>query len=257
LPDIRQLKVPEGFRSRGRRIRRSYLVDVCKRVAIVQSNYIPWRGYFDLMNLVDEFILFDNMQYTRRDWRNRNIIKSATGPAWLTIPVQVKGKYLQEIKDVVTSDFAWNRRHWRTIVNSYSQARHFSRYRDKFEDLYLNTNEKYLSRINCRFIKAICGLLGITTKITWSMDYELRGDKTERLVDLCRQVGATDYLTGPSAKAYLNEALFLDQGIAVNYMDYSNYPEYTQLYPPFEPNASIIDLLFNEGPDANRFMQSF
>ena len=233
------------------------MVSVRKKVAIAQSNYIPWRGYFDLMNLVDEFILFDNMQYTRRDWRNRNVIKSPSGLTWLTIPVEVKGKYLQEIKDVVTSDSGWNRRHWKTIVHSYSKARHFSRYRDKFEDLYLNTNEKYLSRINCSFIKAICGLLGINTKISWSMDYQLRGDKTERLVDLCRQAGATDYLTGPAAKAYLNEALFLDQGITVGYMDYSSYPEYRQLWPPFESQVSIIDLIFNEGPEANRYMKSF
>jgi hypothetical protein len=233
------------------------LVDVRKKVAIVQSNYIPWRGYFEMINLADEFILFDNMQYTRRDWRNRNIIKSPTGPAWLTIPVEVKGKYLQEIKDTIISDRAWNRNHWKTIVHRYSKARHFSLYREMFEDLYLNTNETHLSRINYRFIKAICGLLGIYTKITWSMDYQLTGDRTERLVDLCKQAGATDYLTGPRAKAYLNEALFRDQDIAVSYMNYSGYPEYEQLYPPFEAAVSIIDLIFNEGPDATKYLKSF
>jgi hypothetical protein len=209
------------------------------------------------MNMVDEFILFDDMQYTRRDWRNRNIIKSPTGPARLTIPVVVKGKYFQDIKDTIISDLSWNRDHWKTIVHCYSKARHFSYYREIFEDLYLNTKEKYLSLINYRFLTAICRLLGIKTKITWSMDYQLTGDKTERLVNLCQQAGATDYLSGPTAKAYLSEDLFKRQGIAVSYMDYSDYPEYGQLYPPFEPGVSIIDLILNEGPDATRYMKSF
>jgi len=233
------------------------LASVDKKVAVVQSNYIPWRGYFDLMNLVDEFILFDNMQYTRRDWRNRNLIKCRTGLEWLTVPVKVRGKYSQEIKDTVVSDPAWNRHHWQTILHCYSKARYFSDYREIFEDLYLNTTEIRLSLINHRFIKAICRVLGITTRITWSMDYQLIGDKTERLVSLCQQAGATNYLSGPKAKAYLNEHLFEREGITVSYMDYSGYPEYSQLYPPFQPGVSIIDLVFNEGPRAHRFMKSF
>ena len=233
------------------------MAGVCKKVAIVQSNYIPWKGYFDLMNLVDEFILFDNMQYTRRDWRNRNIIKSPTGLTKLTIPVAVKGKYLQQIKDTTVSDPSWNRHHWRTIVHCYSKAPHFSDYRELFEDLYLNTKETNLSLINYRFLTAVCRLLGIKTRITWSMDYQLTGDRMERLVNLCKQAGASSYLSGPAAKTYLCEDLFERQGIAVSYMDYSNYPEYRQLYPPFEPNVSIIDLILNEGPDATKFMKSF
>lgn len=233
------------------------MVDVRKKVAIVQSNYIPWRGYFDLINSVDEFILYDNMQYTRRDWRNRNIIKSQAGPLWLTIPVEVKGKYFQEIKDTVISDPAWNRKHWKTIVHCYSQARHFSLYREMFEDLYLNTTETYLSRINYKFLKMICGVLGIKTNLTWSMDYHLPEGKTERLVDLCKQVGASAYLSGPAAKNYLDEALFQQEAIELRYMDYSAYSEYRQLYPPFEPAVSIIDLIFNEGPNATKYLKSF
>ena len=227
-----------------------------KRVAILQSNYIPWRGYFDMINKVDEFILFDDMQYTRRDWRNRNIIKSSAGLKWLTIPVEVKGKYFQAIKDTKVSDPSWNRKHWQTILHCYSKARYFPLYREIFEELYLNANDIYLSRVNHLFLKAICSLLGIETKISWSMDYSLTGDKTERLVNLCKQAGATEYLTGPAAKNYLNDKVFYDKGIAVTYMDYSGYPEYSQLYPPFESQVSIIDLIFNEGPDAAKFMKS-
>jgi len=226
-----------------------------KTVAIVQSNYIPWRGYFDLINLVDEFILYDDMQYTRRDWRNRNVIKTAAGPTWLTIPVQVKGKYLQRIKDVVISDHNWASRHWRAIVHNYSRAKYFSAYREPFEELYSSPQDDSL--INHRFLTTICRMLHIETKLSWSMDYHLSDGKTERLVDLCKQASATAYLSGPAAKNYLNEELFRQEGITVSYMDYSGYPEYGQLNPPFEAQVSVIDLIFNEGPDAASYMKSF
>jgi hypothetical protein len=228
-----------------------------KTIAVVQSNYIPWRGYFDLINSVDEFILYDDAQYTIRDWRNRNIIKTSSGTLWLTIPVEVKGKYFQKIKDTRISDPTWGRKHWASIMHSYSRAKHFPMQKELFEELYSRADNKLLSHINYRFIVAICRILGISTTISWSMDYNLVGDKTERLVHLCQQAGATAYLSGPSAKAYLNEDLFRNEGIAVSYMDYSGYPEYTQLYPPFQSQVSIIDLIFNEGPDATSYMKSF
>lgn len=228
-----------------------------KKVAIVQSNYIPWKGYFDLINRVDEFILFDDMQYTRRDWRNRNKIKSSQGPLWLTIPVEVTGKYFQKIKETVVSDAAWGQKHWRTITHNYSKATHFKTYQDRFEELYLGSNERYLSEINHRFLRAICQLLGIETKISWSMDYQPSEGKTERLVDLCRQAGATEYLSGPMAKDYIEAQLFEKEGIKLCYMNYSDYPEYHQLFPPFEHYVSILDLIFNEGPQATIYMKSF
>jgi hypothetical protein len=228
-----------------------------KRVAAVQSNYIPWRGYFDLINSVDEFILYDDMQYTIRDWRNRNLIKTANGPLWLTIPVEVKGKYFQKIKETIISDPTWGRKHWATLTHSYSKAAHFAGLKELFADLYSRPEEKFLSQINYAFIRAICELLGISTTISWSMDYNLVGDKTERLVNLCKEAGGTHYLSGPAAKSYLEEKLFAREGISVSYMDYSGYPEYRQLYPPFEPRVTILDLLFNEGPEAVRYMKTF
>ncbi len=228
-----------------------------KKLAVVQSNYVPWKGYFDLINLVDEFILFDDMQYTRRDWRNRNKIKTPNGPAWLTIPVQVKGKFLQKIRDTVISDRDWNRKHWKTIVHHYSRAKHFQQYNELFEELYLGSTQTYLSQINYRFLTAICHLLGIDTRISWSMDYRLVEGKTERLVDLCQQAGATEYVSGPTAKGYIDEHLFAEARIAVSYIDYSGYPEYDQLFPPFEHHISIVDLILNTGPDAPKYMKSF
>jgi hypothetical protein len=228
-----------------------------KKVGVVQSNYIPWKGYFDLINLSDEFILYDELQYTRRDWRNRNIIKTSKGPTWLTIPVDTKGKYFQKIKDATISDPNWGRSHWATIVHNYSKARYFTRYREVFENLYLNSEERFLSRVNYLFVSTICEILGIKTKISWSMDYNPGTGKTERLVDLSKQAGATEYISGPRAKDYLQEDLFSKAGIALRYIDYSSYPEYNQLSPPFEHKVSIVDLIFNEGPEATKYMKSF
>jgi hypothetical protein len=228
-----------------------------KKVAIVQSNYIPWKGYFDLINLVDEFILLDDVQYTRRDWRNRNQIKTKNGLMWLTIPVKVDGKIPQRICETVISDSGWNRNHWKSIIHHYTRAKYFRDYKEVLEELYLGSDEILLSHINHRFLKAICEILDIKTKLSWSMDYGLFDGKTERLVNLCKKAEATEYLSGPAAKAYLNEELFRQEGITVRYMDYSGYSEYNQLYPPFEHQVSILDLIVSEGPNAAKYMKSF
>jgi hypothetical protein len=226
-----------------------------KRVAIVQSNYIPWKGYFDLVGLVDEFILFDDVQYTRRDWRNRNRIKTPNGPAWLTIPVEVKGKFLQKIRETYASDDAWRRKHWSAIAHAYAKAPYFKAYKERFEPLYLDSTERQLSAINRRFVEAVLDVLGIETKLSTSADYGVVDGKTERLVELCRSAGATEYLSGPAARAYIDDALFEAAGVALRYMDYSGYREYEQLYPPFEHGVSVLDLIFMTGPEARSFLK--
>jgi len=228
-----------------------------KTVAISQSNYIPWKGYFDLIQMADEFVLFDTAQYTRRDWRNRNRIKTPNGAAWLTIPVVVKGRYLQTVQETEISDGSWNEYHWKTIVHNYARAPHFEAYRDCFEELYLGCREKLLSRINFRFLVTICEILGIKTHVSWSCEYPQVGGQTERLVKWCRELKATEYISGPAAKAYIDESLFMETSIKVRYMDYSGYPEYKQLYGPFDHAVSIVDLIFNEGPNATRYMKGF
>lgn len=228
-----------------------------KTVAIVQSNYIPWKGYFDLINLADEFILYDDVQYTRRDWRNRNLIKSPSGPIWLTIPVEVKGKYDQKIIDTKVTDCDWRKRHWKSICHNYAKSPYFKEFSPIFESLYLDSRQSYLSEINYTFITSINSILGITTKISWANDYTLVNGKTERLVDLCGQAHATVYISGPSAKNYIVKELFDKNNIQLCWMEYSGYPDYHQLYPPFTHQVSIIDLIFNEGPNAPQFMKSF
>jgi WbqC-like protein family len=222
-----------------------------KTVAIVQSSYIPWKGYFDLIRRVDEFILYDDVQYTRRDWRNRNRIKSPNGPLWLTIPVEVKGRYLQAIKDTKISDRRWNERHWNSIRASYARAPYYGAYKAVLEDLYLGCESASLSEVNFRFLSRLCALLSIGTRLSWSMDYaNAETGTTERLVALCRLAGATEYVSGPSARSYIDPGLFADAGIVLTFMNYDGYPEYGQLYPPFDHQVSIIDLLVHTGPDA-------
>ena len=221
-----------------------------KKVAILQSNYIPWKGYFDLIRLVDEFILFDDVQYTKNDWRNRNLIKTPRGLMWLTIPVAQDSLH-QKIRETKVADTRWAKKHVNSLQMNYARAPYYPEFAPRIFQIYSEVeNEPFLSRINHAFIHAICGWLGIRTQIRWSSEYNLIEGKTERLVDLCRQAGATDYISGPAAKGYLRENLFEDAGIQVHWMDYSKYPPYPQLFPPFLHGVSIIDLLFSEGGNA-------
>ncbi|MBA3671403.1 MAG: WbqC family protein [Gemmatimonadaceae bacterium] len=224
------------------------------RVAIVQSNYIPWKGYFDLIRQVDAFVLYDDVQYTPRDWRNRNMVKTPRGAAWMTIPVQVRHRSRQLISEVTTSDNAWRASHWRTLELNYARAPYFTEYRDALRSLYLDSDERRLSAINHRFIARICDWLGITTALHWSMDFQKAGSASERLLDICRQLGARVYLTGPSALAYLDRSPFVAANVEVEVMRYDGYPEYPQRFPPFEHAVSAIDLLLNTGPDASRYL---
>jgi hypothetical protein len=225
-----------------------------KTVAILQSNYVPWKGYFDLMQSVDEFILYDDVQYTRRDWRNRNRFKSPDGVRWLTIPVQVKGRYLQRIDETLVSDQDWAGKHWSTLLAWYGKAPFFERYCPALEEVYLGMKESHLSRINRRLLEVLMELLGIITPIRWSTEYAASGSKTERLLSLCQAAEATCYLSGPAAREYLDEDHFRAHGIGVRWMSYEGYPTYDQLYPPFDHHVSVLDLLFNVGDEAPNYL---
>lgn len=228
---------------------------IVKKVAIVQSNYIPWKGYFDMIAAVDEFILYDDMQYTRRDWRNRNQIKTPQGLHWLTIPVRVKGKYHQSIRETEIDGRVWASAHWKTLAQNYRQASHFAEIAAWLEPLYLAETYTHLSQLNRRLIECICSYLGIKTTIKNSWDYTLLEGKTERLADLCVQAGGTEYISGPAAKDYMDDRVFADQGIKLTWFDYSGYPEYPQLWGQFVHGVTILDLLFNCGKDAPRHMR--
>ncbi len=226
-----------------------------KKVSICQSNYIPWKGYFDLIGCADEFVIYDHVQFTRNDWRNRNKIKTPRGPSWLTIPVLHKGKFGQSIENTKTANQNWRKKHWKTLEINYGKAPCFDLYADTLKALYLGDSDENLSDINYKFITAICGFLEIGTRLTFSREFTLPGGQTENLVAICSQLGATEYITGPSARNYLNEERFRERNIKIRYADYSEYKEYGQLYPPFEHSVSILDLLFCQGTDAPEYMK--
>jgi hypothetical protein len=227
-----------------------------KKIAILQSNYIPWKGYFDLINMTDEFIIYDEVQYTKNDWRNRNKIQTKQGVQWLTIPVSQK-QLSQLIKDTKVQDQRWRKKHWSTIQQNYSKTPYFKHYKKIFEELYLNNHEEHLSQVNYKFIIAINQILGITTKVRCSSEFDLVEGQTEKLLGICKDTNADVYLSGPAAKDYFDEDLAKKESIQVEWMDYSGYPEYKQLHQPFEHGVTILDLIFNEGPKATKFMRSF
>lgn len=226
-----------------------------KKVAILQSNYIPWKGYFDLIAAVDEFVLYDDMQYTRRDWRNRNQIKTPQGVQWLTVPVMAKGRYEQRIRDTRIDGRDWAAVHWKSLSQNYRHAACFDEVASWLEPLYRDREYSHLSDLNQTLIEAVCQYLAIGTQISNSWDYELHEGRTERLVHLCRQAGATHYVSGPAARDYVDERLFAEQGIELVWFDYQGYPDYPQLWGEFVHGVTVLDLLFNCGPQAHRYMR--
>jgi len=227
-----------------------------KKVAISQSNYIPWKGYFDMINMVDEFIFYDDVQYTNQDWRNRNRIKTEKGLEWLTVPV---GKNIHRlICEVEIKDSSWQKKHWGKILSNYRTAPYFKEYKELFEEIYLNTIWTSLSELNQHTIKKISiDIFSITTKFNDSRNFNLSGKKEKRYIPLLKQLGVTEYISGPSAKHYLTEEMLEKEGIKLTWLDYSNYREYNQLFPPFKHDVSVLDLIFNEGPNAKEYMISF
>jgi hypothetical protein len=226
-----------------------------KRIAILQSNYIPWKGYFDIINSVDEFVFHDDLQYTKNDWRNRNRIKTEKGAIWLTIPCGTNQKRL--ICEVEMKDNSWQKKHWNQIESNYCKARYWNTYKDFFSEIYLSNKWGKLSEFNQTLIKKISKeLLGITTIFRDSREFNLKLSKAERVLELLKKIGATSYLSGPSARNYLKESMFKEANIDLYWMDYSGYPEYNQLFKPFIHSVSIIDLIFNEGPYSKNYMKS-
>lgn len=227
-----------------------------KKILITQSNYIPWIGYFDAISQVDEMVVLDCVQYTRRDWRNRNKILTPKGEQWLTLPVSVKGKYSQSIAETMISDPDWNKKHWLRIKQNYAKAPYFSRYSGEIEKFYQAATSKYLSEINILFLKRLCDLLGISTVIKDFRDFQIVDGSSERLLSICKQAGATSYYSGPAAKEYLNLQLFKENGVEVYFFKFDGYPLYKQIYEPNMIHVSILDMLFNIGDGAKDYLGS-
>jgi hypothetical protein len=225
-----------------------------KKVAILQSNYIPWKGYFDLIGSVDEFIFYDEVQYTKNDWRNRNKIKTSKGLTWLTIPVGQKIN--RKINEVVIEDSSWQRKHFQAISLNYKYSPYYEEISNLLKPIYFESNFIYLSDVNRIFIQHIMRYLNIQTPLFDSLHYDSCDGKNEKLIDLCLQAKADIYVSGSKAKNYLDLELFKKNNIKVQWFDYTNYPEYFQLWGDFAHEVSIIDLLFNHGKKSVNFMKS-
>lgn len=229
-----------------------------KRVAIVQSSYIPWRGAFAMIARCDAFVFLDSVQFTRRDWRTRNRIKTAQGPLWLTIPVKQKGNYLAPIDAMEIAEPGWAAKHLRSIEGAYRRGAGFSSVIDAVRAAYADVaDQPMLSAVNQHLTQALCALLGITTPFLRDVELLPRErldalDPTQRLVELAAATGATHYLSGPSAQAYLDEGAFAARGMAVEWMSYAGLPEYPQLWGGFEPAVSVLDPILTLGPDGAR-----
>lgn len=226
-------------------------------VGIIQSSYIPWKGYFDILACSDVFYLYDEVQYTKNDWRNRNRIPGPSGSQWLTIPVRRgTGMSSLPIDEIEVVDHRWAGKHWRTLEQRYGKARGWDYCRDALKDAYSAAAELHrISEINVTFIRTVASLLGIATDIRWSRDVPREvQDRTQRLIELCTAADGDRYVSGPAASAYLDETLFAERGISVAWADYRWYPEYSQSTSEFEHGVSIIDLLANTGEAAPEFM---
>lgn len=220
-----------------------------KRVAVIQSNYIPWKGYFDIINDVDLFVFYDDVQYTKNDWRNRNKIKTPKGSEWLTIPVNASNDLL--ICEVEMSNPNLISKHYKTLNALYSKAPYFKRYKPFLEHVYMEQKWSNLSEMNQYLIKHISKeFLGINAEFKDSREYDSNGRKLNRLIDILKKAKAEVYVSGPAAGDYIDLTRFKEEEIQLVYKDYKGYPEYEQFHPPFDHYVSILDLLFHAGPDS-------
>jgi hypothetical protein len=232
------------------------------KVVVLQSNYIPWKGYFDLMKSADLFVVYDSVQYTKNDWRNRNLIKGPNSNVWLTIPVVTAGRLNQRIDEATVADGHWARKHWMTIIQALGKRPHFEQYRNDWEQWYAEAGDlKSLHDINLLFLRGMAHQLSISTPIVNSSEFNSINDTysssaTERLVDLCRAVGTTTYISGPAGLNYLELDKFRDAGISVALINYNDYPNYPQLNTPFLHQVSALDLLANVGDKASEHLKS-
>lgn len=224
------------------------------KVGVIQSCYVPWRGYFDFIRSCDLFVVYDDVQYSKGSWRNRNQVKTANGLHWLTVPVTVAlGQRIDEVR-IAHGARSWIEEHGRLLRLALEPAPHF-------EDAWLLWSEaieqrdELLSSLNVRLLRAVCAYLGIATPLVMSSEYQAQGASTQRLISLLRAVGATQYLSGPSAAAYLDLQQFAEHGIAVQYKSY-DYRPYPQLHGEFVGAVTILDLIANCGRGAGTHLAS-
>ena len=216
------------------------------RVTILQPSYLPWLGFFEQMSRADKFVLLDDVQYTRRDWRNRNRIRVKESWVWLTVPVQQKRRFSQSLLETrIDNSLPWRRKHLETLRQHYCKAPFFEKYFPRCQQVY-EQEWTFLFDLCLETIHLIKEEMGIETPFLRSSEMKPSGEKTQRLVSICRELGATHYLSGELGSNYISEEDFSSQGIGLEYQNY-DHTVYPQRYPGFVPHLSAIDLLFNWG----------
>jgi hypothetical protein len=231
--------------------RLAYIAMTC---VVLQPSYIPWRGYFHQIQKADVFVFYDDVQYDKHGWRNRNRIKTSQGPQWLTIPVNKKGnvaskRAIQEVE--ISWQRPWNKDHLLTLRHAYRQAPFFSEWEPVLTAAY-SQEPTHLAPFVMDLTIELARRMGLTrTVFLRSSELSIEGERSERLVNIVKHLGCDRYVTGPAARDYIDADQFTRAGIDLIYMNY-DYPEYPQLYPPFDPHVSILDLLFMKGPEATK-----
>lgn len=220
-----------------------------------QPVYLPWLGLFHKIALSDVFVSFNQVQYQPKDWNNRNKIKTFSGPIWLSVPVNRKGYLDKKIGDIlINNNEPWGRKHWRSIEANYRKAPHFQRYADYFEDVYAREWTSLVD-LNESMLKWFLETLGIKVPVLSAGDFDFQGEKSALVLDMCQTIECDTYIFGALGKDYADEAAFLKAGVIPAFQDY-HHPEYPQQYGGFEPYMSIVDLLFNCGPDSLSVLMS-
>ena len=227
-----------------------------KKIAMLQPNYIPWKGVFDLISRVDVFVFYDDVQFTKKDWRNRNIIKTANGPVWLTVPVLTSGRRRQLIHETrIDSQTAWQNKHIRSIWNSYRRAPFFSNYENLLEEIYIDRKWEYLSHLDIFSTKLLATALGIEVEWHLASELGLGGRKDgDKVIQIATALGANHFINGPASRDFMNKSLFEQAEIQLEFMSYE-YREYPQLHGDFLHQVSVLDLLFNCGPDSYKMIR--
>lgn len=224
------------------------------RVAVIQSSYIPWRGYFDFIASVDRFVVYDDVQYSSGSWRNRNRLKMPEGLRWITVPVRASVSLAIDEVPISEAGKPWRNHHREMLERSLGEAPHFDDARRIWGEAAAATLSR-LSELNIRLLAGVCEYLRIATPIVTARPFGAQGSKTRRLVDLLQKVGATMYLSGPTARAYLEESLFREAGIGLAYKSF-DYAEYPQRWGAFAGAVTVLDLIANTGPAAREFLRS-
>lgn len=219
------------------------------RIGILQPGYLPWLGFFEQMFRSDVFVLYDDVQYDKDGWRNRNRIKTANGIQWLTVPAIVKFQDRPLVREVrIDNKQNWRKKHLFSIRQNYAKAPFFEQYIGMFEEAYMQEWE-LLVDLNRYFISRLAEAFGMKDKkILMSSDLQVKGDRIDRLIAICRMFKADVFYEGESGREYIETERFAEQGITVEFQNY-RHPVYRQLYGAFVPYLSAIDLLFNHGPE--------